>query len=171
MSKCTYLGIFSGAFFSIFFAFAALVANFFFITKFIQFNFFRSKLKFLSFLRKRCNVNPARGPFHFRAPSRIFFRTVRGEWIFSPLFSIYNFFLLFILSWCSIPGMLPHKTYRGENALHHLKAYEGIPPAFTKRRRVVVPSAMSVLCLRPGRKVDWLKHIFYYYYSLTIQNV
>ena len=50
--------------------------------------------------------------------------------------------------------MLPHKTYRGENALHHLKAYEGIPPAFTKRRRVVVPSAMSVLCLRPGRKVD-----------------
>ncbi|EEB17917.1 60S ribosomal protein L13A, putative [Pediculus humanus corporis] len=89
-------------------------------------NFFRSKLKFLSFLRKRCNVNPARGPFHFRAPSRIFFRTVRG--------------------------MLPHKTYRGENALHHLKAYEGIPPAFTKRRRVVVPSAMSVLCLRPGRK-------------------
>lgn len=40
--------------------------------------FFRNKLKFLSFLRKRCNVNPARGPFHFRAPSRIFWKTVRG---------------------------------------------------------------------------------------------
>lgn len=41
-------------------------------------NFFRNKLKYLSFLRKRCNVNPARGPFHFRAPSRIFWKTVRG---------------------------------------------------------------------------------------------
>merc|ERR1712226_382823 len=39
-------------------------------------NFFRSKLKYLSFLRKRCNVNPARGPYHHRAPSRIFFRAV-----------------------------------------------------------------------------------------------
>ncbi|KAK6620871.1 60S ribosomal protein L13A [Polyplax serrata] len=89
-------------------------------------NFFRSKLKYLAFLRKRCNVNPARGPFHFRAPSRIFYRTVRG--------------------------MLPHKTHRGEDALHHLRPYEGIPPAFAKRRRLVVPSAMTVLCLRPGRK-------------------
>lgn len=32
----------------------------------------------MSFLRKRCNVNPARGPFHFRAPSKIFRKTVRG---------------------------------------------------------------------------------------------
>lgn len=32
----------------------------------------------MSFLRKRCNVNPARGPFHFRAPSKIFWKTVRG---------------------------------------------------------------------------------------------
>lgn len=48
--------------------------------------------------------------------------------------------------------MLPHKTHRGENALHKLKAYEGIPPLLSKRRRLVVPSAMTVLCLRPGRK-------------------
>lgn len=33
----------------------------------------------MSFLRKRCNVNPARGPFHFRAPSKIFWKTVRGK--------------------------------------------------------------------------------------------
>merc|ERR1712211_231698 len=39
---------------------------------------FRNKLKYQDFLRKRCNVNPARGPFHFRAPSKIFWRTVRG---------------------------------------------------------------------------------------------
>ncbi len=36
-------------------------------------------MKYLAFLRKRMNTNPSRGPFHFRAPSRIFWRTVRGE--------------------------------------------------------------------------------------------
>merc|ERR1712243_510630 len=41
-------------------------------------NFYRNKLKYLDFLRKRCNVLPKRGPFHFRAPSKIFWRTVRG---------------------------------------------------------------------------------------------
>lgn len=39
---------------------------------------YRNKIKYLSFLRKRCNVNPARGPFHHRAPRCIFRRTVRG---------------------------------------------------------------------------------------------
>lgn len=89
-------------------------------------NFFRNKLKYLSFLRKRCNVNPARGPFHFRAPSRIFWKTVRG--------------------------MLPHKIERGKQALRRLKCYEGIPPPYDKRKRVVVPSALRVVCLKPGRK-------------------
>ena len=42
-------------------------------------NVCRNKLNFLSFLRKRCNVQPARGPFHFRAPSKIFNRCVRGK--------------------------------------------------------------------------------------------
>uniref|UniRef100_A0A8C9KT68 Large ribosomal subunit protein uL13 n=1 Tax=Panthera tigris altaica TaxID=74533 RepID=A0A8C9KT68_PANTA len=42
-------------------------------------NFYRNKLKYLAFLRKRMNTNPSRGPYHFRAPSRIFWRTVRGE--------------------------------------------------------------------------------------------
>ena len=41
-------------------------------------NFHRSKLKYMSFMRKRLNINPSRGPFHFRAPSKIFWRTVRG---------------------------------------------------------------------------------------------
>ncbi|KAK2511522.1 hypothetical protein Q9966_016618 [Columba livia] len=36
-------------------------------------------VKFLAFLRKRMNTNPSRGPFHFRAPSRIFWRTVRAQ--------------------------------------------------------------------------------------------
>lgn len=36
-------------------------------------------VKYLAFLRKRMNTNPSRGPYHFRAPSRIFWRTVRGK--------------------------------------------------------------------------------------------
>merc|ERR1711884_934652 len=34
-------------------------------------NFYRNKLKYLKFLRLRCNVKPLRGPFHFRAPGRL----------------------------------------------------------------------------------------------------
>ena len=45
-------------------------------------NFHRSKLKYLAFLRKRCNVRPSKGPYHFRAPSKILWRTVRGEMVF-----------------------------------------------------------------------------------------
>ncbi|XP_075980000.1 ribosomal protein L13A [Anticarsia gemmatalis] len=89
-------------------------------------NFFRNKLKFMSFLRKRCNVNPARGPFHFRAPSKILWKTVRG--------------------------MIPHKTERGKSALRRLRAYDGCPPPYDSRRRVVVPAALRVFCLKPGRK-------------------
>lgn len=36
-------------------------------------------VKYLAYLRKRMNTNPSRGPFHFRAPSKIFWRTVRGN--------------------------------------------------------------------------------------------
>ena len=49
-------------------------------------NFYRNKLKYLDFLRKRCNVLPKRGPFHFRAPSKIFWRTVRGRSSFLTTF-------------------------------------------------------------------------------------
>ncbi|XP_038652922.1 60S ribosomal protein L13a isoform X2 [Scyliorhinus canicula] len=69
-------------------------------------NFYRNKLKYLAFLRKRMNTNPSRGPYHFRAPSRIFWRTVRG--------------------------MLPHKTKRGQAALNRLKVFDGIPPPYDK---------------------------------------
>ncbi|KRZ11530.1 60S ribosomal protein L13a [Trichinella zimbabwensis] len=88
-------------------------------------SFYRNKLKYLSFLRKRCNINPARGPFHFRAPSKILWRTVRG--------------------------MLPHKLYRGKQALGKLRTYEGVPPTYQHVKRRVVPTAMRVLCLKPRR--------------------
>ena len=35
-------------------------------------------VKYLDFLFKRTNTKPSHGPFHFRAPSRILWRTVRG---------------------------------------------------------------------------------------------
>ncbi|TGZ46165.1 Uncharacterized protein DBV15_10751 [Temnothorax longispinosus] len=102
-------------------------------------NFFRNKLKFMSFLRKRCNVNPARGPFHFRAPSKIFWKTVRAS--AKEDTKKYSF-----------TGMIPHKTQRGKDALRRLKVYEGCPPPYDRRKRVVVPGAMRVMCLKPGRK-------------------
>merc|ERR1712170_319630 len=89
-------------------------------------NFYRNKLKYLDFLRKRCNVNPIHGPFHFRAPSKIFWRTVRG--------------------------MLPHSQHRGKEALDRLKVFEGIPPPYDKQKRKVVPSALKVLRLKSRRK-------------------
>merc|ERR1712036_145711 len=89
-------------------------------------NFYRNKLKYLKFLRLRCNVKPARGPFHFRAPSKIFWRTVRG--------------------------MVPHKSERGKDAMKRLQTFEGTPPPYDKKKKMVVPSALKVLRLKPGRK-------------------
>merc|ERR1712036_112027 len=89
-------------------------------------NFYRNKLKYLKFLRLRCNVKPLRGPFHFRAPSKIFWRTVRG--------------------------MVAHKTERGKAALKRLQTFEGVPPPYDKKKRMVIPSALRVIRLKPGRK-------------------
>jgi len=89
-------------------------------------SFYRNKLKYLQFLRKRCNINPSRGPFHFRAPAKIFCRIVRG--------------------------MVPHKTERGKQALVRLKAFEGIPAPYDKKKRMVVPSALRTLRLKPRRR-------------------
>lgn len=83
-------------------------------------------LSFLSFLRKRMSTNPRRGLQHQRAPSKIFLRTVRG--------------------------MLPHKTKRGAEAMSRVKAFEGVPPPFDKMKRMVVPDALRVNRLAPGRK-------------------
>ncbi|KAK4222521.1 BAG domain-containing protein, partial [Podospora fimiseda] len=89
--------------------------------------FFRSKLKYHAYLRKMTRYNPTRGgPFHFRAPSRIFYKAVRG--------------------------MIPHKTARGAAALERLKVFEGVPPPYDKKKKMVVPQALRVLRLQPGRK-------------------
>lgn len=96
-------------------------------------SFPRNKVKYLAFLRKRCNVNPTKGPLHFRAPSAIFKRCIRG--------------------------MIPHKTARGALALKKLIAVEGIPTTYVHKKRMVVPEAMRVLRLRPGRRFCQLERL------------
>src|SRR4051794_7690546 len=48
--------------------------------------------------------------------------------------------------------MIPHKTARGAAAMERLKVFEGIPPPYDKKQRMVVPQALRVLRLQPGRK-------------------
>lgn len=88
-------------------------------------SFYRNKLKYLAFLRKRCNVNPKRGPYHYRAPSKIFLRVVRG--------------------------MVPHKLKRGDDALSRLRCHEGVPPPYDRMKRKIAPPALRILKLSPGR--------------------
>mmetsp|Transcript_8080 Transcript_8080/g.20588 ORF Transcript_8080/g.20588 Transcript_8080/m.20588 type:complete len:201 (-) Transcript_8080:75-677(-) len=86
----------------------------------------RNQIKMSVRRNKKMNSNPERGPFSIRAPAEILKRMIRG--------------------------MVPHKTARGEAALCRLKVYEGIPHPYDVMKRVVIPSALRVLCLRPGRK-------------------
>merc|ERR1712232_271413 len=85
----------------------------------------RNRVKYAQFRRKRMNTNPRRGPFHFKSPSRMVWRTIRG--------------------------MIPHKTSRGKQALALLSTFEGVPPPFDKKKRMVVSAALRVLRLKPGR--------------------
>ena len=48
--------------------------------------------------------------------------------------------------------MIPHKSARGTAALERLKVFEGIPPPYDKIKRMVVPDALRILRLAPGRK-------------------
>uniref|UniRef100_A0A2K6F710 Large ribosomal subunit protein uL13 n=1 Tax=Propithecus coquereli TaxID=379532 RepID=A0A2K6F710_PROCO len=93
-------------------------------------NFYRNKLKYLAFLRKEMNTNPSCGPYHFQAPSHIF--------------------------WQIVEGMLPYRTKRGQAALDCLKVFDGMPPPYDKKKWVVVPAALKVVRLKPIRKFAYL---------------
>ena len=93
----------------------------------------RNKVKFTAFLKKRTNTNPKRGPIHYRSPARMLWRTVRG--------------------------MLPHKTNRGQQALARLQCFEGVPPPYDKMKKMVVPEALKVLRLKPGRRFTVLARL------------
>jgi len=87
---------------------------------------FRQELKYATFKRKTNNVNPKHGPFHYRCPSKMFWRVVRG--------------------------MVPHKTSRGAAALDRLKVFVGCPHPFDVKKKQVVPQALKVLRIKPYRK-------------------
>jgi len=89
---------------------------------------YRNKLKYAAFKTKTMNSNPRHtGAIkHPRAPAKILWRTIRG--------------------------MIPHKTARGGAALDRLKTFEGIPHPYDQKKRMVVPSCLSVLRLRPERR-------------------
>merc|ERR1712046_360784 len=93
-------------------------------------SFIRNKLKLLMKRVKRMNTNPKKGPFHHRSPADMFLRVMRG--------------------------MLPHKQYRGSAAFQRIKCVEGIPEPFNSIKRVVVPDALRIQRLRPGRKFSCL---------------
>ena len=87
----------------------------------------RNKVKYAQFRRKHMNTNPRKGPFHFRSPARMLWRTIRG--------------------------MVPHKTQRGSNALANLATYEGVPVPYDKMKRLVVPEALQAIRLQKGRRM------------------
>ena len=49
--------------------------------------------------------------------------------------------------------MVPHKTKRGKEALERLRCLEGIPAPYDKMKRLVVPSALRNIKLKPRRTV------------------
>ena len=85
----------------------------------------RNKIIRQDIMKKRINTNPRRGFKHWKAPSRMFWKTVRG--------------------------MLPHKEPRGEAALGRLRVYEGIPFPFDHQKRMVIPDALKCLRLKSRR--------------------
>ncbi|CAE8581681.1 unnamed protein product [Polarella glacialis] len=87
---------------------------------------YRNKLKYANFKRKHMNSNPKQGPLHYRSPAKILWRTIRG--------------------------MVPHKTARGAAAMDRLKTFEGVPHPYDRKKRMVVPSCLKVLRLRPERR-------------------
>lgn len=75
--------------------------------------------------------------------------------------------------WRTVRGMIPHKTPRGAAAMERLKTFEGIPPPYDTRKRVVVPQALRVLRLKPGRKyctVGRLGHEFGWKYRDVVEK-
>merc|ERR1711937_219534 len=88
--------------------------------------FVRQKMKYERFRRKRHLTAPRKGPYHYKAPAKILWRTIRG--------------------------MVPHKTKRGAAALGRFQSFEGIPPPYDKVKRMVIPDALKVLRLQHGHK-------------------
>ena len=58
--------------------------------------------------------------------------------------------------WQIVQGMPPHKTKRGQAALERLKVSDGISRHYDKKKWMVVPAALKVVCLKLTRKFAYL---------------
>jgi large subunit ribosomal protein L13Ae len=85
----------------------------------------RNRVKYAQFRNKSMNTNPRKGPFHFKSPAMMVWRTIRG--------------------------MVHQKTARGQAAIGRLSTFDGIPSPYDKQKRVVVPAALRVMRIKPGR--------------------
>ncbi|KAJ0783326.1 putative ribosomal protein L13 [Helianthus annuus] len=113
----------------------------------------RQKMKYLRFLRKRMNTKPSHGPIHFRAPSKILWRTIRGCKMNLTLQAYVVRLMNKGFMFCKgLRCMIPHKTKRGAAALARLKVYEGVPTPYNRKKRMVIPDALKVLRLTAGHK-------------------
>jgi large subunit ribosomal protein L13Ae len=52
--------------------------------------------------------------------------------------------------------MVHHMTARGQEALSRLSTFEGIPEPYDKQKRVVVPAALRIMRIKPGRNYTCL---------------
>merc|ERR1739848_223103 len=86
----------------------------------------RQRAKYMRYKDLRHITQPAKGPFHFRAPTKMLYKSIRG--------------------------MIPHKTKRGMEALGRLKLFEGVPPPYDKVKLLVIPDALRVLRLQTGHR-------------------
>ena len=93
----------------------------------------RNDIKLKMKRHKKNNSNHERGPFIVRQPAALLKRMVEG--------------------------MIPRKTTRGQAALHRLKCYEGIPHPYDRMKRMVVPNALKVVRIKPGRKCTLLSDL------------
>ena len=94
-------------------------------------SFYRAKLKYHAFLRKQSATNPTKSSTrHFVVPLPVFSGVPFVEWFL--------------------------KTARGATALERMKVFEGIPAPSDKMKRMVVPAALRVLRLKPGRRFTTL---------------
>lgn len=56
-----------------------------------------------------------------------------------------------MMVWRTIRGMIHQKSARGQEALARLSTFDGIPAPYDKQKRMVVPAALRVMRLKPGR--------------------
>lgn len=98
-----------------------------------------------SYLNKRNIVNPARGAFHYKEPSKYFRKIFRN--------------------------MTGRRTARGKEAANRISVYEGIPKQFESVERLVVPKALREVTTDINRKFvtlgDILSRFGWHYAELT----